>query len=71
MGRQTLNFVELVDGYLHQEGWKVRSNSNSNYSLSELVLHSAGSVLGNYALEKVYTPRIQKAHEEGIIHVHD
>ena len=71
MGRQTLNFVDLVDGYLHQDGWKARANSNANYSLSELVLHSAGSVLANYALNEVYSPRIKKAHEDGVIHVHD
>ncbi len=71
MGRQTLNFVSLVDDYLHQNGWKARANSNSNYSLSELVLHTAGSVMANYALEKIYTPTIRKAHEDGVIHVHD
>lgn len=66
-----MDFVSLVDGYLHQEGWKAKANSNSNYSLSELVLHSAGSVLANYALQKIYSPETRKAHEEGAIHIHD
>ncbi|MBN1263711.1 MAG: ribonucleoside triphosphate reductase [Candidatus Pacebacteria bacterium] len=70
-GRRSLDFVSLVDGYLAQKGWKAKNNSNSDYSLSELILHTAGSVLGNYALSQIYSPAIKKAHEEGLLHLHD
>lgn len=72
MGRQkTLDFSSLVEEYLRQEGWKAKANSNSDYSLSELVLHTAGSVLANYALHEVYSPQIREAHEKGFFHLHD
>ena len=70
-GRDYLNHIALVDDYLAQDGWKAKANSNSNYSFSGLVLHGIGSVLGNYALDKIYAPEIKKAHEEGVFHVHD
>lgn len=66
-----IDFVNLVNQYVEQEGWKAKANSNSNYSLSELVLHTAGSVLGNYALWEIYSPEIKKAHEKGFFHIHD
>jgi len=71
MAKPTLDYTALVDDYLGQNGWKVRANSNSNYSFSELVLHTTGSVLGNYALENIYSPQAKKAHKEGFIHIHD
>ena len=69
--KKTLDFTSLVDDYLKQNGWKAKANSNSNYSLSGLVLHTAGSVLANYALYNVYSSPARKAHEDGVIHIHD
>jgi len=70
-GPRTLDFTALVDDYLRQNGWKVKVNSNSNYSLSGLVLHTAGAVLARYALENIYSPEARQAHYDGIIHIHD
>lgn len=65
------NNKKIVEEYLLQDGWKANINSNSNYSFSGLVLHSAGSVIANYLLDNVYSPEIKKAHSKGIFHIHD
>jgi len=69
--KKCIDHVALVDQYINQHGWKSKANSNSNYSFSALVLHAAGSVFGNYALDAIYSPQAKKAHEKGEIHIHD
>lgn len=64
-------FKTTVEDYLHQNGWKARNNSNSNYSFSGLVLHSAGSVIANYVLNQVYPEEIAEAHQSGHLHLHN
>jgi anaerobic ribonucleoside-triphosphate reductase len=66
-----LDVVSTVEDYLQQNGWKAQANSNSNYSFSGLVMHTAGAVIANYVLTKVYPEAIRKAHEEGFLHLHD
>lgn len=66
-----MDFTSLVDDYLLQNGWKAKANSNSNYSFSGLVLHAVGSVLGNYALENIYSQEAKRAHKDGLLHIHD
>lgn len=70
-GKKSLDYTALVDDYLHQNGWKAKANSNSNYSFSGLVLHTMGSVLANYALTNIYSKEAKIAHEKGFIHIHD
>lgn len=69
--KEKLDVEKVVEDYLLQNGWKANINSNSNYSFSGLVLHSAGSVIANYVLEKIYPQKIREAHEKGFIHIHD
>jgi len=45
-----LDVKKTINDYLLQDGWKANANSNSNYSFSGLVLHSAGAVVANYVL---------------------
>ncbi|MBU0619085.1 ribonucleoside triphosphate reductase [Patescibacteria group bacterium] len=66
-----LDIRKVVDDYLLQNGWKANVNSNSNYSFSGLVLHSAGSVIANYVLSTIYSQEIREAHEQGYFHIHD
>ena len=63
--------INLVDGYLNEYDWRVNENSNSNYSLSGLMMHLSGSVLAHYTLEKIYPEDIAKAHKNGEFHIHD
>ena len=66
-----LDFTALVDEYIRQDGWKAKTNSNSNYSLSGLISHTSASVLGKYALYNLYSDEARLAHDRGFIHIHD
>ena len=66
-----LDVGETVNDYLLQNGWKANVNSNSNYSFSGLVLHTAGSVIANYVLNEIYPEKISRAHEKGILQIHN
>jgi len=62
---------KTIKAYIHQEDWKVKENSNEDYSFSGLLLYAAGKVIGNYALNEIYTPDIKEAHVKGYFHIHD
>src|SRR3989344_479224 len=67
-------FVDVnntISEYLNQTDWRVRENSNEDYSFSGLMLHTAGKLIANYALNEIYTPEIKEAHKKGYFHVHD
>jgi ribonucleoside-triphosphate reductase len=66
-----LDVKKTVDDYILQNGWKANVNSNSSYSFSGLVLHSAGAVIANYVLSEMYNQEIREAHEQGFFHIHD
>ncbi|MCK4667299.1 ribonucleoside triphosphate reductase [Candidatus Dependentiae bacterium] len=62
---------KTIDGYLGQSDWRVNENSNSDYSISGLMLHSAGSVLAHYTLSTIYPSDIADSHISGDFHIHD
>jgi len=62
---------QTIKAYIKQEDWKVKENSNEDYSFSGLLLYAAGKVIGNYALNDIYTPDIKEAHVKGYFHIHD
>jgi len=67
-------FVEIkksVEEYVHRSDWRVKENSNSDYSFSGLMSHTAGKIIANYALNEMYPNYISDAHREGDIHIHD
>lgn len=66
-----LDIKNTMDGYLNQQDWRVRENSNVNYSLGGLILHNSGAVTANYWLNHIYTRDIAQAHRNGTIHIHD
>lgn len=66
-----LNIKSVVEDYLQENGWKAKVNSNSGYSFSGLVLHTAGAVVANYTLNEIYPKEIKKSHELGYFHIHD
>lgn len=57
--------------YLDQTDWRVRENSNEDYSFSGLMLHVSGKVIANYVLNEIYTPAVAEAHKKGYMHIHD
>jgi ribonucleoside-triphosphate reductase len=66
-----LDIKNTMDGYLSQADWRVRENSNVNYSLGGLILHNSGTVTANYWLNNIYTKDIAHAHRNGTMHIHD
>ncbi|HHH84818.1 MAG TPA: ribonucleoside triphosphate reductase, partial [Firmicutes bacterium] len=66
-----LDVEKTIDGYIGMKDWRVNENSNSGYSFSGLLMHTAGSVIANYTLKKVYTSEIAQAHINGDFHIHD
>lgn len=74
MGKTKSTFSEMeriVSNYLGQSDWRVKENSNVDYSLSGLMLHISGSVIANYTLSKVYPLEVAEAHVSGDLHLHD
>ncbi|MEW6439661.1 MAG: ribonucleoside triphosphate reductase [bacterium] len=70
--KSLLNDIQrIMAGYLEQSDWRVRENSNVNYSLGGLILHNSGAVTANYWLNSIYSPEIAGAHRNGDMHIHD
>jgi len=66
-----VDVTNTIGDYINQEDWRVRENSNEQYSFSGLLLYTAGKVMSNYNLNEMYTPAISEAHKKGYLHIHD
>jgi ribonucleoside-triphosphate reductase (formate) len=66
-----LNSNDLIEKYLSQIDWRVKENSNMNYSLQGLNNHLFSAVSANYWLYKVYPPEIRDANTNADLHIHD
>ena len=69
--RMLLDGEKLVENYLERADWRVKENSNMNYSLQGLNFYVASSIAANYWLQKVYPREVQRAHTDGDFHIHD
>ena len=63
--------VASIDEYLDRQDWRVQANANQGYSMGGLILNSAGKLVANYWLTRVYPAEIGAAHRDGDIHIHD
>jgi ribonucleoside-triphosphate reductase len=61
----------MIKSYIDQSDWRVKENSNSNYSYAGLQGHIASTEIAKYTLENIYTKEIAKAHKDCFIHIHD
>jgi len=66
-----LNSKKLVDGYMNNDDWRVKENSNSPWCFGGLNKYTSAEVLKDYALRNVYTEEIAQAYVNGDIHIHD
>ena len=66
-----INSDDLMESYLKQLDWKVRENSNMDFSLQGLNNYVASTISTNYWLNKIYSPDIREAHVNGDLHIHD
>ncbi len=63
--------VKLIESYLERLDWQVEENSNMAYSLQGLNNYIASEVSKVYWLNRIYTPEVRQAHQQGDLHVHD
>ncbi len=63
--------IDLIDSYLEKLDWRVNENSNMAYSLQGLNNYISSEVTKIYWLNKIYSPELRDAHNEGDLHVHD
>ena len=62
---------ETVSDYLGKTDWRVKENSNMNYSLQGLNFYMSSSITRKYWLSKIYTPKIREFQQNGDFHIHD
>jgi ribonucleoside-triphosphate reductase (formate) len=63
--------LDLIENYLEKLDWKVQENSNMSYSLQGLNNYISSEVSKTYWLNKIYTPEVRRAHQNGDLHIHD
>src|SRR3989339_579577 len=66
-----INSDQLIEDYLKLNDWRVKENSNMDYSLQGLNNYVASTVSSHYWLNKVYPPNIKDTHVSGDFHIHD
>ena len=59
--RQLLESNEIVNKYLDRSDWRVKENSNMNFSLQGMNFHISSIVTSQYWLNQIYT-QIGRAH---------
>ncbi len=63
--------LKLIDNYLEKLDWQIQENSNMAYSLQGLNNHISSEVSKAYWLQRIYSPEVRHAHQEGDLHIHD
>ncbi len=71
IGKALVDGINLIEEYLGKEDWRVRENSNMNFSLQGLNFHVSSSIIARYWLEKLYPKDVAQAHIDGDFHIHD
>ncbi|HLE06873.1 MAG TPA: transcriptional regulator NrdR, partial [Candidatus Nanoarchaeia archaeon] len=66
-----VDVTSIINSYMNQSDWRVKENSNTDFSFSGLVLHTSGAMIANYVLSEIYPPEISEAHNKGYFHLHD
>ncbi|MFX4266728.1 ribonucleoside triphosphate reductase [Aliarcobacter butzleri] len=66
-----INSTQTIEEYINGSDWRIKANSNTGYSHAGLINNSAGKIIANYWLDKVYTKEQGYAHRNGDYHIHD
>jgi ribonucleoside-triphosphate reductase len=66
-----INCNTTIDEYVNKQDWRINANSNTGYSHAGLINNTAGKVIANYWLDKIYSPEEGRAHRDGDYHIHD
>ena len=66
-----INSTQTVEEYINGTDWRIKANSNTGYSNAGLINNTAGKVIANYWLDKIYSKEEGAAHRNGDYHIHD
>ncbi len=66
-----INSTQTIEEYIGGRDWRIKANSNTGYSNAGLVNNTAGKVIANYWLDKIYSKEEGFAHRNGDYHIHD
>ncbi len=66
-----INCNTTIEEYINKEDWRINANSNTGYSHAGLINNTAGKVIANYWLDKIYSKEEGIAHRNGDYHIHD
>ncbi|MFA7084795.1 MAG: ribonucleoside triphosphate reductase [Arcobacteraceae bacterium] len=66
-----INSTQTIQEYINGSDWRIKANSNTGYSHAGLINNSAGKVIANYWLDKIYSKEEGYAHRNGDYHIHD
>lgn len=66
-----INSTQTIEEYINGTDWRINANSNTSYSNAGLINNTAGKVIANYWLDKVYSKEEGLAHRKGDYHIHD
>ena len=66
-----INCTQTIEEYIDKVDWRINANSNTGYSNAGLVNNSAGKIIANYWLDKIYSKEEGYAHRNGDYHIHD
>ncbi len=66
-----INSTQTIEEYINGVDWRIKANSNTGYSNAGLVNNTAGKVIANYWLDKIYSKEEGHAHRDGDYHIHD
>jgi hypothetical protein len=57
-----INCNTTIEEYISKRDWRIYANSNTSYSYASIVNNTAGKVIANYWLDKVYSPEEGRTH---------
>lgn len=66
-----INCTQTIQEYINKTDWRINANSNTGYSHAGLINNSAGKVIANYWLDKIYSKEEGYAHRNADYHIHD
>ncbi len=63
--------TQTIEEYIKETDWRINANANTSYSNAGLVNNTAGKIIANFWLDKVYSKEEGYAHRNGDMHIHD
>lgn len=66
-----ISVEKMMSKYIKQEDWRVKENSNMDYSLQGLNNYIVSDITKSFWLNHVFSSKEREYHENGDIHIHD